>query len=713
MRFVTLRFRAASPLVLAGEVVLPGASEPSSFFHPDAPLAPGPLVVFPAKMPEAKLRAAVKKATVLAAGRSSHAFVRRKLVEKLLGPSIAAGDVVLREVLVACAPPAKKLGWTKGILSEDFVYLDVRARFPADRATLPEFAFKDPRHPYATLLTTVPSDHTFGPGREPRAGIFRIGEGPNTLWAEASLFQKLQKALGGALEHGEASPGFGMISDAASNPPFPALAAAEAAANAFYRGSPKDRKTACMSPIWAYWFARLVDGAPSDETRTAASRHPYYACAYARDVDHGPHDVTRAAAANDWCAAREYILHVERAATPATRKALMGRQDVELQAHENARRFDPAATQPWHAMRPPTQAATAKAKAAAAAHVLLGWGTKGVVTGNLRCAGARVYHPWTPRMKAPLVFVADEYSSKGRLRKRLQTHGNLAQVQALRDGEYGPFIVRRSSVSEALRGVPEVALVPVTLRDAKGKLDDDFVLLDVRAHAPIDREASSLTYATPKAPNAGDVRLAHTLAWSRARTPPFGLFAVAELPHVVMVDEALCRVLEKATGGALHRAARPPTQAQHAAVYPPRDAVDPRGEPAARAASDALWELVAKPAKDARLRATALGHPLVAVHLALTIDRGPANDTRRAALGLPEAALAYAILVDRAPRTDTRRAAAARYPTAYGYIDEVDLGFHPVTKKAFDAGEEDDWDAASIRAFEKELSAMRRDLGRR
>jgi len=36
-----------------------------------------------------------------------------------------------------------------------------------------------------------------------------------------------------------------------------------------------------------------------------------------------------------------------------------------------------------------------------------------------------------------------------------------------------------------------------------------------------------------------------------------------------------------------------------------------------------------------------------------------------------------------------------------------------VTKKAFDAGEEDDWDAASIRAFEKELSAMRRDLGRR
>jgi hypothetical protein len=79
-------------------------------------------------------------------------------------------------------------------------------------------------------------------------------------------------------------------------------AEARASAEAFwalYRGA-KDaglRDRCCESAHYAYWLARAVDRAPSDDPRAGASRQPELARCDAQHVDRAARDDTRAAAA--------------------------------------------------------------------------------------------------------------------------------------------------------------------------------------------------------------------------------------------------------------------------------------------------------------------------------------------------------------------------------------------------------------------------------
>jgi hypothetical protein len=111
-------------------------------------------------------------------------------------------------------------------------------------------------------------------------------------------------------------------------PPLPVDEAAGIGAyEAFYRlvadrAHASDRRAACASPITAYFLARIVDRAASDETRAGALLHPRYATLYARDVDRGARDDTRRAALKERFSAHAYLEQVERVPSAAFREVL-------------------------------------------------------------------------------------------------------------------------------------------------------------------------------------------------------------------------------------------------------------------------------------------------------------------------------------------------------------------------------------------------------
>ncbi len=696
--------------VVEGALVLPGRTDPSSWLRPDDPLPAGPFHVFPAKAEGVSLEKGVGWANAIRV--PSVLIVRRSLAEPVLTPLVKAGDVILREVRVMRAHPRKNLQWKSEVMDDDFVLVDVRARFPADRAMLPESAWTEEKHvQYASLLEWVPPDATFGKGRSPRATMFRVGEQPSLLFTEKKLWDKLYAALGGALAAGEMGPRFDML-DAFTEPPFREKPAeAEAAANAFYkmfaaqRSNAGDRKRALASAIWSYWTARLVDCAASDDTRTAACKHPFYAYAYARDVDQAPHAVTRRGVLSDSCAAREYAVHVDREVNDTTRKALdHNATRVEQDAHENAERFRAAAKTSPAAVPSSTPSSTTS-------FVMLGFAPngRGVVPGSFRTAGGHLHAPYTRLAPPPAVFVADEYGGKGRLRKQK----SMAHLFALRDGEYGPIIVRRSVVLPLLAGLEkDVELVPAKLNDAKGPLDPDFALLHVKTYVPMDMQASNVKLAHAKAPFTGGVRLVHRLAWTEKTRPRARIFRVLQLPHVLMMDEELCAALEKATARAVQRFTGKLTSAHLSPLIPPPDVTDAKDEARARKAMDAFARYQARDAGDVSAeakkdRAVALSHPLGALAFATAIDRGPCSETRDATLASADIALAYALLVDRGPHPLTRKAATKTPQATYGYVRDVDIGFHPLTRASFGRPT---WSEKETRAWERELASVRRGL---
>jgi hypothetical protein len=699
--------------VFAGELVVPGRTTPSPWLRPDDPLPPGPFSVFPAKGPDVNLAKGVAWANAICV--SSVLIVRKSLAEPILRKLVESGDVVLRDVRVMRAHPRKNLDWKSGTLDDDFALVDVRARFPADRASLPENAWEKQGKggTYASLLEWVPPEATFGKGHAPRTPMFRVGEQPSLLFTEKKLFEKLDRALGGALREGEMGPRFGML-DAFTEPRFEETAAdAEAAANAFYRmyaaerSSAKGRKLALRSAVWSYWLARLVDRAAAEDTRAAACTHPFYAYAYARDVDRAPHDLTRRSVRSDTCATKEYAIHVDRGVNDVTRKALgYDATRVELEADANAARFTHAAD------ASPAGATSRSAGSVSSDFFMLGFAPdgRGVVPGSYRTAGARLHSPYARRAPGVGVFVADEYGGKGRLRKQ----ASLAHLFALNDGAYGPFIVRRSAVAELFADIPkeDLELVPIALHDAKGRLDADFALLDVKTYVPIDKEASKVKLAHPKAPVTGGVRIVTTFAWSAARRPRARIFRVLEFPEVLVVDAELAAALEKATRRAVQRFVKQPTDAHLSPLTPPPASVNAKDEAAAKAAMEAFALYNARKADDtskeaARERKAALSHPLGALAVAAAIDRAPSDETRKAVLGSPTAAVDYALLVDRGPHELTRKAACRTPQTAYRYVRDVDIGFHPLTRASL--GRPGSGPGES-RELEEELASVRRDL---
>lgn len=634
--------------VLGAELVAPGEEKTSGWLRPNDPLPPGPFALFPSKSAEVDLDKGVAWANAIDV--DSVFIVRRSLTEQIFAPLVEAGEVVLRPAHVYRAHPSKKLAWKKGILDDDFVFVDVRARFPADRAKQEASAFGG-APPYSSILRWVPS-HDFGDDRAPRFSLFRVGDESSVLLASDSLFAALKRALGPAIREGGSGPRFFLL-DASSSPPIPASAdAGAAAADAFYRmyrtgkSRKADREAALASPIWAYWLALVVDRAPADDTRAAACRHPHFAYAYARDVDGGAHALTRKAVAKDKAAATEYAVHVDHAVHPSLRDALSYHApDVEIRAHENAKRFAAKADSP---PRP-------------AEHQRLVFAPdgRGVVLGRLHVEGGELYAPFHPRAPGVGRFIADEYGGKGRLRRQK----SLAHLGALRNGNFGPLIVRKSAVAPVLAALgDEVELLPCALHDDDGELDDDFAILDVKTYVVMDPIASDVKLAHAKAPWTGGVNLVHRFAWSASSVPRARIFRIRELPWLVLADPALCAALAKATGRAVRGSNDPPTPEEMTAlVAPPKKA--PADEKQAAAAMAAFH---------AGDRKGALAHPLGALAVALA-ERKPSADTRKAALSSPRIALEYALFVDRVARPDTRAAAAKTPDTAYRYARHLDL----------------------------------------
>ena len=320
-----------------------------------------------------------------------------------------------------------------------------------------------------------------------------------------------------------------------------------------------------------------------------------------------------------------------------------------------------------------------------------------------------MHAPYTRLAPPPAVFVADEYGGKGRLRKQK----SLAHLFALSDGDYGPIILRRSVVAPLLAGLErDVELVPVRLHGAKGSLDADFALLDVKTYVPMDVQASDVKLAHPKAPLTGGVRLVHRLAWSEKTRPRARIFRVLTLPYILMVDEELCAALEKATSRALQRFTGKPTSAHLAPATPPPDRVDAKDEARCRKAMDAFARCQAREPGDVSTeakkdRALALSHPLGAVAVATAIDHSPSDETRDAAVASADAAVLYARLVDRGPHPLTRKAATKSPQATHGYVRDVDIGFHPLTRAALArAGASEETNAS----WEEELAEVRREL---
>lgn len=706
MTFVPIRVASPSrkhKVFAGGELIGPGqVREP--WIRPDDPMPPGPLAIFPAKHRDVKLAKGVAWANAIEL--PSLLILRRSLAEPVLRPAILAGEVALRQVHVYGAHPSKRLDWKKGVIDDDFVSVESLARFPADRARLPDSAFnEDARGPYSALLQWVPEETPFGPERAPRLSMFRFGEQPSVLLLEKKLFDALARALGPAIEVGESGPRFGMLNGHTDPPLKEREPDAAAAADAFYRmydarkSNARDRALTLASSIWAYWTARLVDAAPAEDTRAASARHAYYAYAYARDVDRAAHAVTRRGAARDECAATEYAVHIDRDVNATTRRALgYHATDVELRARANAERF--AAT-----------SAPATATATVSAFAIIGFASdgRGVVSGSVRTAGAQLFDPIARRAPGSGVFMADEYGGKGRLRKQKSR----AHLFALGDGEAGPIIVRRSAVEALFAGFSkdEVELVPFALHDGKGKLDADFALLDVKTFAPLDRAASKLKLADAKAPVAGGVRIVTRFAWTAETKPHARIFRVLEFPHVLVADQELCGAIASATARAVRASTKAPSSLQLAPLVVPPKQVTKKDEARAASAMSAFFQLQARArddasmdAKDARRRA--LAHPLGALAVAAAIDRAPSNETRNATLESPDIAVAYARLVDRGPHADTRRAATRTPQATYEYVRLVDIGFHPLTRASFGR----DWSAADMKSWQRELAEVRRDL---
>ena len=369
--FVPLRTRAASleAGVLRAEVEFPGLlpralGKGRNFFPPVRPrhqtLAEGPVLVYATldvkeQWPDPKAADAAPPAWARAI-EGDEPILRRSLVEPLLRDAVAAGEVALRPAWLGRAL-AKRDGAVdpaRGRLDDDWVYLDVLARFPLDRDACGPEGFRpivglddrslDATRPHASMLRGSPAEVRWGPGREPRFQLFRVGELPADLYVSQALYRALKAAFGDALEAGRAAY-FQRLGGGHTSPAFAQSAQESAAsAQAFWsvygsggRGSAQERAAAVASPLYAYWLAVVVDRGPSDETRAGALGHPIFAMAYARDVDRGPRDDTRLAASEPQ-SALDYAATVDRCVVPSMRSRLEGYHALRLSELELALR---------------------------------------------------------------------------------------------------------------------------------------------------------------------------------------------------------------------------------------------------------------------------------------------------------------------------------------------------------------------------------------
>ncbi len=285
--------------------VLPDGAVP-----PIGRLPPGPLTIRALSKGDATR---VAKAVVLSpASTTGPFFLRTSVVAKIL-------DDVDPEV--ARLVPCVVLDHARKPMDEDFSYLDVRAEWPLDRDAS-EAVWSDAENPHGAWLEKLLVAR-WGPGREPRMPMARIGESPNFIHASGALVAALEGATRKKL-FGIRTP-VGHITvrtpiAGGKSLPGTDAALARAAADAFWSvitGEGGDEGTVLESPHHAYWLGRLRGASPAP--RAGACRSPLYAALWARFVDGAPRVDTRVAAARHSGAGLYYARYVDRSIHPVIR----------------------------------------------------------------------------------------------------------------------------------------------------------------------------------------------------------------------------------------------------------------------------------------------------------------------------------------------------------------------------------------------------------
>jgi hypothetical protein len=284
------------------------------------------------------------------------------------------------------------------------------------------------------------------------------------------------------------------------------------------------------------------------------------------------------------------------------------------------------------------------------------------------------------------------------------------------------LIFRKSLVAPVLReavAAGDVALRPAwlgralakrngTVEPAKGRLDDDWCLLDVLARVPLDRDTLTAAHFTARAqlqnpaldptrPHASLVSFVPDMpTWRPGREPRASIFRLAEMPSKVLVAQPVYRALKAVLGDAIVPGGV--TYSDPLGNWPASQAL-PQSADESAASAEAFWRIHTSGGRGSDAdRARAIASPLYATWLALLVDRGPSDATRAAALRHPVTAYAYARLVDRGPRDDTREAVG----TAMGlhYAADVERAVHP-TIRARHAG----YDALQLGDLDRRLHA--------
>lgn len=737
MRFIPVRVKRPpqGTRALAVRVVLPGHDVYAPWVSPHLVYKGGVFKAFREKAHK-DYRPEADAASITALVADGALLVRRSLAAPALAALVRDGIVALRPVALSSAVAGPRPALDKPVAEDDWALVDVLERFPLDRATLPPRCFDvsgtlapqggyDPSRPNASLIASRTDDLAWGEGRGPRAAAFRLHELPIDLFLREDVFARLNEALGGALEEGRSRPTLGMLDDTAEAPPFALSAsAADEAAAAFYRllagsAGAGDRERALTSPIHAYLTALLVDRKAGDDTREAACAHPFYAAAYARDVDRGPRDDTRDAASGAPGSALEYVQYVDRGPHDRTRAAF--KESYRAQDYEVlAARVLAAAKAVGEGPAPKGEVDKGGSKGGAGAAPKKG-AQKGaqreegpaftplLVTGAKRgqvvltapgAAGGELSHAADPG--AAGVVAAEPTPKKGKaLRSRI---GGLV---ALGGSDLAPFVLRRDIAQSVLGHLPEDELVlrPVAVRDAEGAIDADFVWLDVRAEAPLDRDASDAVYSDPSRPHASFVKAVRAFVFDPARAPRAALFRVGELPNIVMIREDLLATLRKATGQAAATVKPPHDHLPMTPVFPIW-AMEPAFEQSAEAsaASASAYRALAAGEGGGKLRARALESPIYAYWVARNVDRGPSDDTRKSALGHPHYAALYARWVDHGRRADTESAAAGNAASALYYASHVAFELSPAGEKVLLAS---GWGPDDVRRIAVDLERVR------
>lgn len=690
--------------MLTVQLAYPGEHTFARWHRPDVPLPPGPLVAF-----RDRCHKDYRPGGAVALRFDGALLLRRSIAADVLGAAVEAGHAVLRPVLLAKDVAGNKPKPLKEVLEDDWALVETPRRHPLDRDRLPDMCFKYPGGdaapgPHGALVVHRPDDLGFGPGREPRSPMFRLGELPIDLFVDGDLLGVLQRAFGDALQVGRMRPNLTLLETTSTCPPFSGdKATAQAAADAFWASyaarSRVKADDALASPIYAYWLSRAADEAPADDTRAGACAHPYYALLYARDVDRQPRDDTREAASRSPDSAYEFMRDVDHGASPVTRAGM--KDSYRLSDYEvDAVRIAEA----WARARPTTASSSTTRSTRAPAWEVMAWGKSGGADVDLELLGVpQAFYDWDlPFQRLPEVVIEARESTGVSLRRRAP------RLFGLRRSPFGWFVLRRSAVEAALAEVPgdQLVLRPVRLADKAGVLDEDFVLLDVRTEVPLDRAAAKAVWGDPAHVQGAFARSVQRFAWSPSRAPPARIFRVGEAPTCIVVDRALMTALTEATKGAV--VARQDHGTAELPVFPPAWAVDDLPPvPGAEASEEAFWTLLAGQGGERERKAT-LESPLYAYWRARLVDREARDDTRSAAVGHPVYAALYARDVDRGPRPDTQRAAARAFVSADLYARQVSLALWPGAEKSLASG----YGKSEMAALRRDLEAMRRFLAR-